>query len=174
MRGRTELTARRAAIRREMESIMGFLSTMNIVGSGLTAQQLRLDIISENITNMNTTRTENGEDPYRRKMVVFEAESGRDSFRMAMAQAMGASNRGSEKAGGVRVTEIMEDPTEFPITYDPTHPDANEDGYLEMPNVILVKEITDAMAASQAYSANVTAFNTLKSVISRGLDLGAR
>ena len=67
---------RRTAVRREMESIMGFLSTMNIVGSGLTAQQLRLDIIAENVTNSTTTRVENGEGPYRRKVVVFEAETG--------------------------------------------------------------------------------------------------
>ena len=153
---------------------MAFLGNINIVGSGLTAQQLRLDIISENITNLNTTRTENGEGPYRRKMVVFEAEGGRDSFRMAMARAVNNSNRGTERSAGVRVAEIMEDESPFPITYDPTHTDANEDGYLEMPNITLVKEITDAMAASQAYSANVTAFNTLKSVISRGLDLGSR
>lgn len=151
---------------------MAFLGSINVVGSGLTAQQLRLDVISENITNINTTRTENGEGPYRRKMVVFEAEGDRNGFRMAMANAMGASNRGSEKDGGVRVVEIMEDPSDFPISYDPAHPDANEEGYLEMPNVILVKEIADAMAASQTYSANVTAFNTLKTVISRGLELG--
>ncbi len=80
---------------------MAFLGSMNIVGSGLTAQQLRLDVISENITNLNTTRTEEGDGPYRRKIVVFEAESGRNDFRMAMASAMGASNRGSERAGGV-------------------------------------------------------------------------
>ncbi|MDE6837109.1 MAG: flagellar basal body rod protein FlgC [Acutalibacter sp.] len=153
---------------------MAFLGNINIVGSGLTAQQLRLDIISENITNLNTTRTENGEGPYRRKMVVFEAESGRDGFRMAMAQAVNNSNRGTERSAGVRVAEIVEDESPFSLSYDPTHPDANEDGYLQMPNVTLVKEITDAMAATQAYSANVTAFNTLKSVITRGLDLGSR
>lgn len=153
---------------------MAFLGNINIVGSGLTAQQLRLDIISENITNLNTTRTENGEGPYRRKMVVFEAESGRDDFRMAMAQAVNNSNRGTERSAGVRVAEIVEDESPFSLSYDPTHPDANEDGYLQMPNVTLVKEITDAMAATQAYSANVTAFNTLKSVITRGLDLGSR
>ena len=151
---------------------MAFLGTINIVGSGLTAQQLRLDVISENITNLSTTRTENGEGPYRRKMVVFEAEGGRNTFRQAMANAaVGASNRGAEKAGG-KVTDIVEDQSDFPISYDPTHPDANEQGYLEMPNVILVKEITDAMAATQAYSANVTAFSTLKTVIARGLELG--
>ncbi len=150
---------------------MAFVTAMNIVGSGLTAEQLRLDVISENVTNMNTTRTEAG-GPYRRKIVVFQSESGRDGFRQAMAAAANASNRGYEKAGGVRVAEIVEDTTDLPLSYDPTHPDANELGYVEMPNVTLVKEITDAMAASQAYSANVTAFNTLKSVLSSSLEIG--
>ncbi len=152
---------------------MAFLGTMNIVGSGLTAEQLRLDVISENITNMQTTRTENGDGPYRRKTITFEAESGKNEFRMIMARLTGASNRGYEKAGGVRVVEIGEDmDAPFPVAYDPTHPDADEDGYLQMPNITLVKEITDAMAATQAYSANVTAFNTLKTVVSRGLEIG--
>lgn len=91
---------------------MAFMTAMNIVGSGLTAEQLRLDVISENVTNMNTTRTEAG-GPYRRKMVVFQAESGRDGFRQAMAAAAAASNRGYENAGGVRVVEIVEDPSDL-------------------------------------------------------------
>lgn len=152
---------------------MAFLSSMSIVGSGLTAQQLRLDVISENVTNMNTTRTEAG-GPYRRKVIVLESQAGRDGFRAAMAAAMGgaASNRGAETAGGVRVTEIAEDPSDLKLAYDPNHPDANEAGYVEMPNIVLVKEITDAMAATQAYSANVTAFNALKSVVAKGLEIG--
>ncbi len=151
---------------------MAFASIMNIVGSGLTAQQLRLDVISENITNMNTTRTEGAGGAYRRKMVRFQSETNRDGFRQALAQVATASNRGAEKAGGVRVTEILEDQSELPVTFDPDHPDADEFGYVEMPNVTLVKEITDAMAATQAYSANVTAFNTLKTVLQRGLEIG--
>jgi flagellar basal-body rod protein FlgC len=153
---------------------MAFLSSMDIVGSGLTAQQLRLDVISENITNAQTTRTENGDGAYRRKMVVFQAVSGRDSFREIMAQASSGlvSNAGYETAGGVRVTEIVEDPSDMKLVYDPTDPDANENGYVEMPNVDMVKEMTDAMAASQAYSADVTAFNTLKSVVSRAMEIG--
>lgn len=160
---------------------MAFLSSISVVGSGLTAQQLRLDVIAENITNMNTTRTESG-GAYRRKVVVMQSEKGKNGFRMAMARAGAAgnttnsvgtvSNRGYETAGGVRITSIEEDPTENPIIYDPTHPDADEAGYLEMPNVTLVKEVTDAMAASQAYSADVTAFNTLKSVISKAMEIG--
>lgn len=152
---------------------MPFLSTIDIIGSGLTAQHLRLDVISENVTNLNTTRTEEG-GPYRRKMVVFQAMGGRDSFRnvLAMTRSGLVSNRGQENTGGVRVVEIAEDPTDFKLKYDPTDPDANEDGYVELPNVDLVKEITDAMAASQSYSANVTTFNVLKSVISSGLEIG--
>lgn len=152
---------------------MSFLSTINIIGSGITAQHLRLDVISENVTNINTTRTEDG-GPYRRKVVVFQAQNAtRDAFRVAMDRARGmVSNAGFETSGGVRVVEIAEDPSDFKLKYDPTDPDANGEGYVELPNVDLVKEITDAMAASQAYSANVTAFNVLKSVVSSGLEIG--
>ena len=156
---------------------MSFLNTVNIIGSGLTAQQLRLDIVSENVTNSQTTRTENGGGAYRRKMVVFEAVSGRDSFRAALARASNGLISNTEQAtpvaGGVRVAEIVEDEENpMKMVYDPTHPDANEDGYLELPNVDMVMEIADAMAASRAFASNVTAFNTLKSVISRGLEIG--
>lgn len=148
---------------------MAFLSSIDIIGSGLTAQQLRLDVISENVTNLNTTRTEAG-GAYRRKVVVFESMGGRDAFRMAMARARGESL--GKDNGGVRVTEIAEDQSPMKMVFDPTSPDADADGYVEMPNVDLVKEVTDAMAATQAYSANVTAFNALKSVIAKGLEIG--
>ena len=153
---------------------MAFLSTINIVGSGLTAQQLRLDIVGENVTNSTTTRTENDGGAYRRKVVVFESVAGKDAFRQAMAKAAYglAPSAGYSTTCGVRVAQIVEDPSELRLVYDPTHPDANEDGYVEMPNVDMVKEITDAMAATQAYSANVTMFNTLKTVIADGLQIG--
>ena len=148
---------------------MAFLTSMNVVGSGLTAQQLRLDVISENITNMNTTRTEAG-GPYRRKMVVLEAQGEQTPFQAALARARGEAS--PNQGGGVQVTEILEDPSDFKLVYDPQHPDANADGYVEMPNVDLVKEMADAMAANQAYSANVTAFNVLKQVAAKGLEIG--
>lgn len=155
---------------------MAFMNSINIIGSGLTAQQLRLDIVSENVTNSQTTRVENGEGAYRRKVVVFEAVSGRDSFRDAMARAANGlipnTQQPTPNAGGVRVTRIAEDESPMKIVYDPTHPDADEEGYLEMPNVDMVKEIADAMAASRAFASNVTAFNTLKSVIASGLEIG--
>lgn len=147
---------------------MAFLSSMNMVGSGLTAQQLRLDVISENITNINTTRTEDG-GPYRRKVVVLEEKPMNSRFQEALSQASEGLNT---TGGGVRVAQIAEDPSDFKLTYDPTNPDANEDGYVEMPNVDLVKEISDAMATNQAYSANVTAFNVLKQVVAKGLEIG--
>lgn len=147
---------------------MAFLSSINVIGSGLTAQQQRLDVISENVTNINTTRTEGG-GPYRRKMVVLEEENSNSPFRQALDRAMG---RRSSTEGGVRVAEIVEDESDFKLSYDPENPDANEDGYVELPNVDLVKEISDAMAANQAYSANATAFNVLKQVIAKGLEIG--
>ena len=153
---------------------MAFLSSIDIVGSGITAQHLRLDVISENITNMDTTRTEAG-GAYRRKVTVFQAESGKDSFRDKLAAAQGrklVSNDGFARTAGVRVAGILEDQSDFKLKFDPTDPDANEDGYVELPNVDLVKEITDGMAASQAYNANVTAFNLMKNVISKGLEIG--
>ena len=155
---------------------MAFLNSINIIGSGLTAQQLRLDIVSENVTNSQTTRTENGGGAYRRKMVVFEAVSGRNAFRDAMARAINGpvpNTVAPPAAGGVRVTQIVENEDEpMKLVYDPTHPDANEEGYVELPNVDMVLEIADAMAASRAFASNVTAFNTLKSVISSGLEIG--
>ena len=158
---------------------MAFVGSIDVIGSGITAQQLRLDVISENIVNMNTTRTENGDGPYRRKTIVFEAQNSGgsrfqqilDSARYRASGSVGQFyNRSTQ--GGVRVVEVGEDPSEFKLRYDPEDPDADENGYVQMPNVDLVKEITDGMAASQAYSANITAFNLLKSVMSKGLEIG--
>ncbi len=148
---------------------MAFTNSIDLVASGMTAQKLRLDVVSENITNRTTTRTENG-GAYRRKMVVFEQEGVMTPFQAALARARGEDV--TSQIGGVRVAEIVEDESDFKLVYDPTHPDANEDGYVEMPNVDLIKEMSDAMAASQAYSANVTAFNVLKQVMAKGLEIG--
>ncbi len=154
---------------------MAFVSAIDVIGSGFTAQQQRLDIISENIVNMNTTRLENGEGPYRRKIIVFQANDSGARFQDVLNRTR-RTNRSRWAAediqGGVRVVEIAEDPSDFKLKYDPDDPDANEDGYVEMPNVDLVKEITDGMAASQAFSANVSAFNLLKSLLSKGMEIG--
>ena len=89
-----------------------------------------------------------------------------------MARASTGMVPGGQTAGGVRVTQIVDDPSPMKRVYDPTHPDADEDGYVDTPNVDMVKEIADAMAATQAYSANVTMFNTMKTVVTDGLQIG--
>ena len=102
---------------------MAFLNSMSVVGSGLTAQQLRLDVVSENITNQNTTRTEGG-GAYRRKMVVFQSQDSLSPFQQALARARGERT----DPGGVQVTSIVEDPSDLKLVYDPTNPDANAQG----------------------------------------------
>ena len=142
---------------------MSFLQSLNISGSGLTAQRLRMDVISENIANKDSTRTENGE-PYRRKMVVLSAIN---NF-----QNMFIENINEYEAGRVEVTEIVEDETEFKLVYNPEHPDAGEDGYVRMPNVDTLKETVDIMEAYRAYQANITALNTMKQMAIKALEIG--
>lgn len=144
---------------------MAFLSSLNISGSALTATRLRMDIISENLTNQNTTRTADGT-PYRRKMVIYEP-IGNNTFRSIFT-----SKTRDVQARGVRVTQIVEDETDFTPVYNPEHPDANEEGYVMMPNVDPVKETIDMMAATRAYDANITAFNAVKEMASRALEIG--
>ena len=149
---------------------MPFLSSLNISASGMTAQRLRLDVAAENISNMETTRTADGE-AYRRKMVVFQEEE--NTFRGALrrAEQQSLTHRG-DKSGGVVVTQIVEDPTALEMVYDPSHPDADENGYVAMPNIDIVKETTDAMAATQSYTANITAFNAIKLMAQKALEIG--
>lgn len=138
---------------------MSFLNSLNISGSGLTAQRLRMDVASENIANINTTRTADG-GAYRRKMVVLEEVEHKDFRGMV------------DKARGVEIAEIVEDGSELKLVYDPEHPDANEDGYVEMPNVDSLKETVDMMEAYRAYQANVTALNTTKQMALKALEIG--
>ncbi len=142
---------------------MSFLQSLNISGSGLTAQRLRMDIISENIANIDTTRTENG-DPYRRKMVVLSSTS---DFRNMMIR-----NISDYEADGVEVTEILEDPSEFRLSYDPEHPDADENGFVRLPNVDSLKETIDMMESYRAYQANLAALNTMKQMAVKALEIG--
>jgi len=141
---------------------------MDISGSALTAQRLRMDVIAENIANAETTRTEDGE-PYRRKRVIMEPRN--SEFAEMLARRAGGEERGSV-TGGVRVTEIAEDESPFKLKYDPTHPDANEDGYVELPNVDITQEMVDMISAYRSYQANVTAFNAYKDMAQRALDIG--
>ena len=131
----------------------------------MTAQRLRTDIISQNIANVNTTRDENGQ-PYRRKTVVFE-EKPSNSFSDYLSVAS------SSIGNGVKVSSIVEDTeTAMVMTYDPSHPDADEDGYVTYPNVNTVTEMTNLIDASRAYEANITAFNATKSMTTQALQIG--
>ena len=148
---------------------MAFLSSFDICASGLSAQRLRMEIASENISNIDTTRTEAG-GAYRRKEVVFESY-GTNSFRDALRNA--AKGKGISSTGvGVRVAEIVEDDREMKMVYNPEHPDADENGYVEMPNVDLLKETVDSMSATRSYDANVTALNAMKLMAQKALDIG--
>lgn len=144
---------------------MSAISGMNISASGMSAQRLRMDVISQNIANVNTTRDENG-NPYRRKTVVF-AEKDMTPFGDVLLKTAGTYG------SGVKVTQISEDTeSEMRKVYDPSHPDADEDGYVTYPNVNIVQEMTDLIDASRAYEANVTAFNATKSMAMKGLEVG--
>ncbi len=145
---------------------MAFLNSMNICASGLTAQRLRIDIAAENISNVNTTRTENDQ-PYRRKMVVFQPIN-QGSFREILNNK--TVNHSSNK--GVMVREIVEDERPFKSVYNPEHPDADANGYVMYPNVDLLKETIDSMEATRAYDANITAFNAIKTMAAKGLEIG--
>lgn len=146
---------------------MSVFGAMNISATGMTAQSLRRDIISQNIANVNTTRDANGK-PYKKKNVVFEEKSV-TSFDMALDLSMGATGIGLD---GVKVAKIVEDDSEGRMVYDPSHPDADEDGYVTYPNVNVVQEMTDLIDASRAYEANVTAFNASKAMYMKTLEMG--
>ena len=144
---------------------MSFFGAMDTSASGLTAQRLRLDVISQNIANSNTTRTPEG-GPYRRKAVLFESINNRESFESVLGRYTQAKNN------GVRVAGIVEDNKPFPIVYDPTHPDADEEGYVQLPNVNITEEMVNMISASRSYEANVTAFNAMKAMVSKALEIG--
>lgn len=144
---------------------MSVFGALDISSSGMTAQRLRTDIISQNIANVNSTRDENG-NIYRRKTVVFE-EKDITCFSDAMRFASGTVG------DGVKVTKIVEDhKTPVRMVYDPSHPDANEEGYVTYPNVNIVTEMTNMIDASRAYEANVTAFNGTKGMLLKALEMG--
>lgn len=147
---------------------MALFSQFNIASSGMTAQRLRTDVISENIANVNTTRTSDGT-PYVRKEVYF-TEKGKSvqSFEHVFEAA-----RNGIAGNGVKVTSILEDnTTDMVKKYDPSHPDADENGYVTYPNVNVVQEMTDLIDATRSYEANVTAFNAGKSMATKGLEIG--
>lgn len=138
---------------------MKIFDSMAISGSALTAEKLRLDTISNNLANINTTRTPQG-GPYRRQVPVF-AEN---------LEKAGSSK--GENLSGVKVQGIVHDPTPPKLVYEPDHPDANDDGYVEMPNIDMVKEMVDMITATRSYEANVTSLNAAKNMFLKALEIG--
>lgn len=147
---------------------MSIFSSFNINASGMTAQRYRMDIISENVANADTTRTEDGT-PYRRKVVTFEQRGkAAGSFSNIFSNASSAF-----KGQGVRVSSVSEDTwTDMVMAYDPSHPDADENGYVTYPNVNIVTEMTNLIDASRSYEANSTAFTASKAIAVKGLEMG--
>ena len=139
---------------------MGYLDSLNITGSALTAERFRSDVILQNLANQNTTRTEDG-GPYRRKQVV----------QLTFKQELGRAVTKADKGGVIAEAVVDSDNPLVPV-YDPDHPDADEDGYVMMPNVNSAEEMVDLMAATRAYEANLTALNVAKSMALKALEIG--
>lgn len=145
---------------------MSLFQSFNINASGMTAQRFRMDVISENVANVNTTRMEDG-NPYRRKIVTF-AEKDVTPFSKVLN-----NTREAYLGNGVKVYSVKEDTeSDYIMKYDPSHPDADADGYVSYPNVNIVTEMTNMIDASRSYEANVTAFQTSKAIAIKGLELG--
>jgi|SRR5690625_1249646 len=148
---------------------MSLFSSLDASASALTAERLRMDIISNNIANANTTRTEDG-GPYRRQFPVFaprEADAGNTGRRPVPNSRMPQST-----GVGVRVVAIEEDDAPPRLVYDPGHPDADEQGMVAMPNVHPVREMVDLISATRAYEANVASINAFKSMTMKALEIG--
>jgi len=146
---------------------MGLFDSININASALTAEKTRIDVISKNIANANTTRTTGGL-PYRRQLTVFE-ESKKSAFDSYLDKYTNKFN-----GNGVKVSRIIEDDSPFKMKYEPSHPDADENGYVLMPNVDVVREMVDLIDAQRAYEANITAINTTKTMMMNALEIGGR
>lgn len=141
---------------------MSFCSSLDIVGSALTAERFRTDIITQNIANAETTVTANGE-PYRRQQVVFQE--------IPLSFSAELNKAASKTKGGVKVSEVVESDRDFILKYEPDNPNADENGYVRYPNVDKTEEMIDLMAASNAYEANLTALSVVKAMINKTLEI---
>lgn len=139
-----------------------FLNSLDISGSGMTAQRLCMDVISQNISNQDTTRTQNGQ-PYRRKVTVLR-EKTQTSFDAVLGNV--------QTPGGVEVAAVQEDPSAFKIEHDPSSPDADANGNVQLPNVDLTTEMVGLMNCSRSYEADVTSFNAVKGMAQTALQIG--
>jgi len=149
---------------------MKIFDGMNISGSALTAQRLRMDTISANIANAETTRgkyVDGKWEPYTRKMVVLEPNT-ESSFQ----QILNKEVNNESAINGVKVSKIVEDKSPFKKVFQPDHPDADENGYIYLPNVDILKEMVDMISSTRAYEANVTALNSTKSMLMKALEIG--
>jgi flagellar basal-body rod protein FlgC len=144
---------------------MDFFSSLDISASALAAERTRMNVISGNLANANTTRTAEG-GPYKRKDAVFTAQSVSPSFGSTLSRISASAPR------GVQVTQIIEDNSPPKLRYDPNHPDADEKGNVAMPNVNVMEEMTDMIVATRAYEANITAAQAAKSMAMKALELG--
>lgn len=137
---------------------MSFLNSIDVSSSGLSAQRKRMDTISENIANSNTTRTEDG-GPYKKKKVIVKENK---DFASVL----------NDKMSGVKVDSIYEDGSAVKREYDPSHPDADEEGYVLKPDINVVEEMTNMISTSRSYEANVTAMNAVKSMAMKAINIG--
>ena len=145
---------------------MGLFQSFNISATGMTAQRFRTDIIAENIANVNTTSTESG-GPYRRKIVTFQEKD------VTPFSQYYSASRNKAVGNGVKISKVSEDyETDFIMEYDPSTPDADENGYVAYPNVNTVTEMTNLIDATRAYEANATAFDASKNMALTGLNIG--
>lgn len=143
---------------------MSIFNSMQINASGLTLERFKLDTVSTNIANVNTTRTEDGEGPYIKQTVEFEEALKRMSG--------GLNGERAARSAGVRITGLEADPENVRIVFEPNHPDADEDGYVAYPNVDMADEMVNMMTAIRTYDANVTAINSSKDMLKRALEIG--
>ena len=150
---------------------MSIFNALNTSASALTAQRFRMDVISSNIANAETTRAtinEDGEyEPYRRKMVALEPNQ--SHFKSFLHKEKQLSQNAT---AGVKVSRIVHDQEPFKLEYNPTHPDADESGYVQLPNVDPLKEMVDLMGATRSYEANITSLNATKSMLMKALEIG--
>lgn len=145
---------------------MGFMDTLNISASGMTAERVRMDVTAANLANVNTTHTAQG-GPYRRQLVLFAPAGGNSSFAETLAGVGGGSG-----ANGVQVQGIVSDTSPLKKVYEPGHPDADKQGFVSLPNIDTVTEMVDMMSASRAYEADVTAINAAKAMAMKALEIG--
>lgn len=144
---------------------MDLFSSMRVSASGLDAQTKRMNTISSNIANAETTRTDTG-GPYKKKTTVMGSVTDRESFGEILANEL------DEQVQGVQVMEVAEDKTPPRIIFNPDHPDANQEGYVELPNVNVVQEMADMISAQRSYEANVTTMGAAKAMAQKALEIG--